>query len=611
MSDSADAKLMLPPSLGFDSSGDLCAPPACRSMQRSSGYSVSGASVSPIGAPGTVLDSSITGVAPPSYRTPAWESGTEDHSRGGNSHSDPEAMASGGNSTQDGERWIWVLDPLTRKLRVPLSKLVQTQATATTGTVPSLCISFLEGRCRHHWCRQAHVQPSAIMQLRHDALHAPTCCRVHDDPHDTSLLTNTYKYIRIVNGAGNECSVLDSCNDQKDLIPTDRVAQTVGLLRFITHYVSPPKGKGHQGAANDKNDSQSEGVRETREDVGKSPNIDEDRCCANDSGGESRDDVLDLPAKLICRLHLAHRCRYLEDCNNIHICREYELRLQPPPQMVAALSAITPATRIATVCERRYTVTMLSDGEVTDGTFRMICDQQRQSVLPLSSQSQQSCSGPRQKSESVSSLEAGAPPFVLESAVQPNDNSNANNRNCVFTTRSEGARSHANSPTLGAIPHGAPIPVSHNTPQQVARVLRIYDVRPRGGQGNASTVRGADNTSSCSNNNNNGSSNGTNTACSTPYLGASRVGVTGGSTHGSKSGRDGKRNSGSSVGAGSPKHGSRGVGQQHHDHSQRYHGQQQQHHYHNHHHHHHQSSHSKSGKHTAFTGSPVMTSTQQ
>ncbi|KPI89586.1 hypothetical protein ABL78_1354 [Leptomonas seymouri] len=234
------------------------------------------------------------------------------------------------------DKWIWVLDPMTRKLRVPLNMLVPTHATSTPGTVPSLCIAFLEGRCRHAWCRQAHVLPSAIPQLRYEALSAPTCCHFHHDPQDISMLTDHFKFVRIIGSGGNN-----------ELIPTDRIACTVGLRRYLVHN-TPKKPTDTSTAASE-----------------------------HKTEGFDKDGILDLPARFICRLHLAHRCRYLDDCNNIHICREFEVRLQPPPQALSSLNSVTTSTRTVNIGDTCYTVTPLAVGDVSDDDFNAIVEAQK------------------------------------------------------------------------------------------------------------------------------------------------------------------------------------------------------------------------------------------
>ncbi|ESL07113.1 hypothetical protein TRSC58_05204 [Trypanosoma rangeli SC58] len=414
---------------------------------------------------------------------------------GGNGDGDVHVRKDSAEPTTEDDKWIWVLDPLTRKLRVPLSQLVPTQATATTGTVPSLCISFLEGRCRHQWCRQAHVLPCAIPQLRHEALHAPTCCRFHEDPNDTSVLTDRFKYIRVVNNNGNNNSTSeDNDNDANDLIPTKRVAQTVGLLRFMTHSVPPPK-KRHNSQPFLKEEGNTRPA--DAGDIAGETNTDTGKSTANDT--DDRELVLDLPAKLICRLHLSHRCRYLEDCNNIHICRECELRLQPPSHIMAVLSTVTPATRTITVGDTCYATTQLAVGEVTDGEFRAICEQQRHAVLSQSWSESQSvaphkspliCGG-----SAASSLVGGSasPPMfaagkmAADSKITNNTsttNSAAHNSRMLFPGISASGQSGGDSPiAAGALLQGGQ---SHAVLQPVTRALRIYDVRFKANQTNAS-----------------------------------------------------------------------------------------------------------------------------
>lgn len=292
---------------------------------------------------------------------------------------DPSSPSAAGSSAGSaGPKWIWVLDPLTRKLRVPMHLLVPTQATAVSGTVPSLCMGFLEGRCRHQWCRQAHVLPHAIEQLRHEALHAPTCCKAHKDPHDISSLTQRFTHIRIVQGSSSPAgggvsnsSVLsptsspvgeessgggleDGGDVLEDLIPVSRVANTVGLLRYLVQH-APGKG----GAEKSGGES---------------------------SGGASTSDVskirvLDIPSKCVCRLHLCHRCRYLEDCNNIHICREYEERVPPPPNVLSVLMHIHAGMKEVTLSDGRYEVVPLALGEISDEDFQNIREIHREEFI--------------------------------------------------------------------------------------------------------------------------------------------------------------------------------------------------------------------------------------
>lgn len=335
------------------------------------------------------------------------------------------------------EKWIWVLDPMTRKLRVPMHLLVPTHATSTPGTVPSLCIAFLEGRCRHAWCRQAHVVPSAIPQLRYEALSAPTCCRFHQDPQDTAMLTSHFKYILITgNGGSNE------------LIPADRVACTVGLRRYLVHNV-PKKSAGE--------------TVERRAEPGEN-------------------DVLELPAKFICRLHLAHRCRYLDDCNNIHICREFEVRLQPPPQLLSSLNSVTTSTRTVSIGDTCYTVTPLAVGDVSDDDFNAIAEAQKINHRNTSTPASMTFKSAMPPYEAAalcgSEASACALPYPAAGSAFPAFPAFPDYRSALRTPNSSTV-----SPPLGhspGFPHvESPSQMPQGGPGAFGGHLRIYDVRPK------------------------------------------------------------------------------------------------------------------------------------
>ncbi|KAG5479789.1 hypothetical protein LSCM4_05797 [Leishmania orientalis] len=336
---------------------------------------------------------------------------------------------------KEDEKWIWVLDPMTRKLRVPLHLLVPTHATSTSGTVPSLCIAFLEGRCRHAWCRQAHVVPSAIPQLRYEALSSPTCCHFHQDPQDISMLTKHFKYVLITGNGGNN-----------ELIPADRVACTVGLRRYLVHN-APKKSVYASSNAGEKRSVPGEG------------------------------DALELPAKFICRLHLAHRCRYLDDCNNIHICREFEVRLQPPPHILSSLNSVTASTRTVSIGDTCYTVTPLAVGDVSDDDFNLIAEAKRISLRNASTPGSTIFKGsiPPYDAALGGSSECGAPmPYSAAGGA--------------FPTFPEycGALRTPNTTAVTPPSGQSPAFLNAESPSQMPQSsfgfgghLRVYDVRPK------------------------------------------------------------------------------------------------------------------------------------
>ncbi len=126
-------------------------------------------------------------------------------------------------------------------------------------------------------------------------------------------------------------------------IPSECIALTVGLQRFLTQ----------QGAAP------------------KQP---------LDGRELSAMQVLEIPSRLVCRLHLSHRCRYVEDCNNVHICREYELALNPTSQLLPTLLGLSQATTIVLINDAPFSVSMLAEGDVADEFFNAVCDAQQKVV---------------------------------------------------------------------------------------------------------------------------------------------------------------------------------------------------------------------------------------
>nr|CCC91391.1 unnamed protein product [Trypanosoma congolense IL3000] len=74
-----------------------------------------------------------------------------------------------------------VVDPVTRKLLIPLNHVYPTRAQQRT-TIPSLCQLFLNGRCRQGaQCHQVHASPDMVTVLRSQVETLPRCCALHGD----------------------------------------------------------------------------------------------------------------------------------------------------------------------------------------------------------------------------------------------------------------------------------------------------------------------------------------------------------------------------------------------------------------------------------------------
>lgn len=118
-----------------------------------------------------------------------------------------------------------VVDPHSRKLRIPLSSITPTRAMSRAG-IPSLCLLFLANRCRQgSLCHQVHANPAVVQQLREIVANQPQCCVTHGDVNESAMKVQW-----------RQRGVVFNINDV--MIPLDNVAFTNGLKRFIDE--APP-----------------------------------------------------------------------------------------------------------------------------------------------------------------------------------------------------------------------------------------------------------------------------------------------------------------------------------------------------------------------------------
>lgn len=172
--------------------------------------------------------------------------------------SDPVAFAASGYGFPD---TILAVDPATRKLNIPIAAVYQTMALQRRERVPSLCMLFLQGRCRAQTaCHQLHVDPGVVNMLRSEILARPACCAMHGEDSVHASITEQAPTLKHV--------LFESVS-----VPADRIATTQGIRKAIAEKHSTDR------------------------------------------------DTLQLPRSSLCRLQVAGRCRYAEDCNFVHVCR--------------------------------------------------------------------------------------------------------------------------------------------------------------------------------------------------------------------------------------------------------------------------------------------------
>jgi hypothetical protein len=156
---------------------------------------------------------------------------------------------------------ILVVDPATRKLCIPIRAVLQTQALARLDRVPSICMLYLQGRCRQGpACHQLHADPTVVEMLRSEASLRTSCCPQHGEEVTQANLSQLAPELEALCVDGHRVS----CH---------RVATTNGMRRAVS-----------------------------------------DRTAADTT-------LLNVGRTQVCRLHVLGRCRYAEDCNFIHLCR--------------------------------------------------------------------------------------------------------------------------------------------------------------------------------------------------------------------------------------------------------------------------------------------------
>jgi len=134
-----------------------------------------------------------------------------------------------------------VVDPHSRKLRIPLSSITPTRAMSRAG-IPSLCLLFLANRCRQgSLCHQVHANAAVVQQLREMVANQPQCCLTHGDINESSVKQH-WRQRGI------------TFNIQEVMVPLESIAYTNGLKRFIDESQAslPPAALVNRSSTDDK-----------------------------------------------------------------------------------------------------------------------------------------------------------------------------------------------------------------------------------------------------------------------------------------------------------------------------------------------------------------------
>jgi hypothetical protein len=186
------------------------------------------------------------------------------------------------------EPYILVVDPATRKLCLPMRAVIHTQALMRLDRVPSICMLYLQGRCRQGpACHQLHADPVVVEMLRSEVSQRTSCCPDHGEEVTQPSLVQLSPDVQVIVVDGHR-------------IPSARVATTNGMRRMIM-----------------------------------------DRRAAGTESIENPVEAVVFRTQ-VCRLHVQGRCRYAEDCNFIHICRS--LTDGEDMELAKMLSAVATST---------------------------------------------------------------------------------------------------------------------------------------------------------------------------------------------------------------------------------------------------------------------------
>lgn len=241
-----------------------------------------------------------------------------------------------------GELCMAVVDPVTRKLMIPVSYVYETRA-QQRNTLPSLCQLFLSDRCRQgENCYQVHANWEVVEQLRREVDALPYCCVRHGDldragvrlgPVEFAAFTSTLPPVASLGDSG---ASLSSCstNSGEDSQGDEAARCLMDVVLYLPNCgAGTLDGKGHIAledvsyTAALKKLLEEQNPLRTTTSAASPPKANATRCrriaLLNARTGvvEGKKTVLDGTGCTVCRLHALDRCRYAEECKFLHLCK--------------------------------------------------------------------------------------------------------------------------------------------------------------------------------------------------------------------------------------------------------------------------------------------------
>lgn len=219
------------------------------------------------------------------------------------------------------ELCITVVDPVTRKLLIPLNSTFDTRAQQRP-TLPSLCLLFLRNKCRQGMnCYQVHATLEAVEALRRSVDSLPRCCVLHGDSDRAGVQLCPEEYWR-TRADGSDSNKLSHSLQHVVLYLPGLNRSSHRLLVDIPKsdlLVEGLKSGDTEASAGGGSTGLLTGIPLTliSHTVALQKLLDEQTPLHQD-----RSLILDGTGCTVCRLHATDRCRYAEECKFLHLCKE-------------------------------------------------------------------------------------------------------------------------------------------------------------------------------------------------------------------------------------------------------------------------------------------------
>lgn len=199
---------------------------------------------------------------------------------------------------------VYAIDQVSTKLKIPMSAVQPTLALEDDGFVPGLCRLFLAGRCRQDAnCYQVHADPAVVEQLRVEAFRKPSCCVEHGACCSMKGfpvgLTVTVEPSRKLTGKPHKDAIEDDLNGPS----ADSSSASNGDSNSV---------------GNEENTAAPRGVGLSIHSFSPTSYL----WKAYRADGSAN---LVVSCRKICRMHRQGLCRFGDECNFLHVCRQIPL----------------------------------------------------------------------------------------------------------------------------------------------------------------------------------------------------------------------------------------------------------------------------------------------